>query len=439
MTQKPVSCRISRVANRKAVNIRNDTQTKIGTRNAVYLDYAATTPVDPDVIAVMIQHLGLHGVFGNAASQTHCFGREAEKAVEKAREQVADLINADPSEIIWTSGATESINLAIKGLAHGCIGRGKHLVTSMLEHKAVLDSCDQLTREGFEITYISPNQDGLISPEDVKQALRDDTILVSLIHTNNEVGTITNINAIGEITRARGIVFHVDATQSAARLILDTRLIQADLISLSGHKMYGPKGVGVLYVRRSPRVRIEAQMHGGDQEQGIRSGTLATHQLVGMGEAAKLVCKHRSRDVEMIAALDARLLSRLTEIEQVFVNGSKKHRVAGIVNIGFACVESESLMMSLKDVAISSGSACTSSSIKPSHVLRALGLPDALASCSVRFSIGRFTTVEEIDFTVKRVKDSVNALRKLSSQWPLLCRRDSTKKPHFQKQQAAIT
>ncbi len=407
------------------MNIHGNTQSGRVVRNPIYLDYAAAMPADPSVISVMTQHLGLNGTFGNAASRTHCFGQEADKAVEQAREQVAKLINADSSEIVWTSGATESINLAIKGVAHGYAGRGKHLVTSRLEHKATLDSCGQLVREGFEITYINPDEHGLISPERVKCAIRNDTILVSLMHVNNEVGTITDIIEISEITRDRKIAFHVDAAQSAARLPIDTKLIQADLISLSGHKMYGPKGIGVLYVRRCPRVRIEPQMHGGDHEQGIRSGTLATHQLVGMGEAANLVCKYRSRDVEMIATLDAHLLSRLTEIEQVFVNGNQKHRVAGIVNIGFACVESESLMMSLKDVAISSGSACTSSSIEPSHVLRALGLPDALTSCSVRFSLGRFTTAEEIDFTVERVKDSVNALRKLSPQWSSLCRSDS--------------
>ena len=421
------------------MNIRSGTQTEHGLRDAVYLDYAATTPVDSDVVEVMTQYLGLHGTFGNAASRTHCFGRAAEKAVEKAREQVAALINADSSEIVWTSGATESINLAIKGVAHGCIGGGKHLVTSRLEHKAVLDSCDQLAREGFEITHISPDRDGLISPECVERALRNDTILVSLMHVNNEVGTITDIDAIGEITRARGIAFHVDAAQSSARLLLDVSLVQADLISLSGHKMYGPKGVGVLYVRSRPRVRIEPQMHGGDQEQGIRSGTLATHQLVGMGEAANLVCKRRNRDVKMIATLDAYLITRLSEIEHVLVNGSEKHRVAGIANVSFACVDSESLMMSLKDVAISSGSACTSSSIEPSHVLRSLDLPGDIANCSVRFSFGRFTTVEEIDFAVERVKNSVNTLRELSPQWQSFCQSDCAKKSRSQGHQTVTT
>ena len=405
----------------------------------VYLDYAATTPVDPQVIAEMTQYLGLDGTFGNAASRSHRFGQEAEEAVEKAREQVAQLINADPSEIVWTSGATESVNLAIKGVAHGYAHRGKHIVTSSLEHKAVLDSCDKLSHEGFEITYISPNQDGLISPELVKQALRDDTILVSLMHVNNEIGTITDVSAIGEITRARGIPFHVDAAQSAARLSLDTRSVQADLISLSGHKMYGPKGVGALYVRRRPRVRIEPQMHGGGQEQGIRSGTLATHQLVGIGEAAQLTCERLNRDVEAVAALDRRLLDRLTDIEHTFINGNKANRVSGIVNVGFACVESESLLMALKDVAISSGAACTSARVESSHVLRSLGLPETLASCSVRFSLGRFTTKEEVDFAAARVRNSVNALRQLSPQWRALRRSGRDTKPYPRVQKVVTT
>lgn len=406
----------------------------------VYLDYAATTPVDPQVIAVMTQYLGLDGTFGNAASRSHHFGQEAGAAVEKARNQVAQLINADPSEIVWTSGATESVNLAIKGVAHAYAHRGKHIVTSSLEHKAVLASCDKLARDGFKITYISPKQDGLISPELVKEAMRDDTILVSLIHVNNEVGTITDVNAISEITRARGIPLHVDAAQSVARLSLDTRSVKADLISLSGHKMYGPKGVGALYVRRCwPRVQIEPQIHGGGQEQGIRSGTLATHQLVGMGEAAQLICERRNRDVEAIAELDRRLLDRLADIEHTFINGNSENRVSGIVNIGFACVESESLMMSLKDVAISSGSACTSSRVEPSHVLRSLGLPEDLASCSVRFSLGRFTTEEEVDFAVSCVRNSVGALRQLSPQWRALRRSDHATNPYPRVRPAVMT
>ena len=402
------------------MNIRSVPQIEQGSRRGVYLDYAATTPADPQVIAVMNRCLGVEGIFGNASSRSHRFGWEAKEKVERAREQVAELLNVSPDEIIWTSGATESINLAVKGVAHGYADRGKHLVTSSLEHKAVLDSCDQLSKEGFEITYVSPDRDGLISPERVKQALRDDTILVSLMHVNNEIGTITDIRAISEITRARGIAFHVDAVQSAARLPLDMRLIQADLVSLSGHKMYGPKGVGVLYIRRCTGVRIEPQIHGGDQEQGVRSGTLATHQVVGMGEAAQLTCERRKHDVEAVTVLDRRLLECIADIEDTYINGNKTHRVAGIVNVGFACVESESLMMSLKDVAISSGSACTSSHVETSHVLRALGLPEDLASCSVRFSFGRFTTEEEVDFAAARVRESVNALRQLSLQWEAL-------------------
>ncbi len=412
------------------MSIGRNTQTECRPRDAVYLDYAATTPVDTQVIAVMIRYLGLEGIFGNAASRSHRFGREAEEAVEMAREQVAELINADPSEIVWTSGATESVNLAIKGVAHGHADQGKHLVTSSLEHHAVLDSCDQLAREGYEITYVDPDRDGLISPEHVEQALRDDTILVSLMHVNNEVGTITDIKAISEITRARGIAFHVDAAQGAARLSLDLRSIHADLVSLSGHKMYGPKGIGALYVRHRPRVRIEPQIHGGGQEQGIRSGTLATHQVVGMGKAAQLTCERRKQDVEAVAVLDHRLLERLADIEHTFINGNETHRVSGIANVGFACVESESLMMSLKDVAISSGSACTSSHVESSHVLRSLGLPDDLASCSVRFSLGRFTTEQEVDFAAERVRESVNALRQLSPQWRSLHRNIRKTKPN---------
>ena len=400
------------------MNSSSDMQAKRSSKHAVYLDYAATTPADPRVIAAMSECLGIDGVFGNAASHSHCFGWEADRRVEDARGQVADLINADTSEIIWTSGATESINLALKGVAKGCAGQGRHIVTSSLEHKAVLDSCNQLTREGFDVTRIQPNPDGLISPENVRDVLRDDTILVSLMHVNNEVGTITDIQEIGEITRSREIVFHVDAAQSVARLPLDAKSIQVDLISLSGHKMYGPKGIGALYVRRAPHVRLVPQIHGGAQEQGLRSGTLATHQIVGMGEAARLIRKYRSRYSQALAALDSRLFSHLTAIEGAFVNGNQVSRVPGILNIGFNCVESESLMMSLSDVAISSGSACTSLHVQPSHVLLSLGVTEDFASCSVRFSLGRYTTEDEVDFAAERVKSTVHALRKLSSKWP---------------------
>ena len=418
------------------VSLRSNMHIEQEPRRTIYLDYAATTPVDPRVAEVMVQYLDINGVFGNAASRSHCFGWKAKEAVEKAREHVATLINADPSEIVWTSGATESINLAIKGVAHGRTGKGKHIVTSSLEHKTVLDSCAQLASEGFEITYVGPDQDGLISPEHVKQALRDDTILVSLMHVNNEIGTITDITAIGEITRARGITLHVDAAQSTARLPLDTRSIQADLISLSGHKMYGPKGVGALYVHRRFLRQIEPQMHGGGQEQGIRSGTLATHQLVGMGEAARLMHKRLNHDVKTVAALDHRLLNHLADIECAFVNGNQAHRVPGIVNIAFACVENESLMMSTREVAIASGSACTSARIEPSHVLRALGLPENLASCSIRFSLGRFTTTKDIDLAAVYVRQSVDALRLLSPEWQLYQQNDFAPQHHYHARQA---
>lgn len=402
---------------RLKVSSRNGIRIEREAGNAVYLDYAATTPVDRRVIAAMSRCLGIDGVFGNAASRPHRFGQEAREAVEKAREQVAALLNADPAEIVWTSGATESINLAIKGAAHARAGRGRHIVTSGLEHKAVLDSCGRLALEGFKVTHLRPGADGLISPESVEEALRDDTILVSLMHVNNETGAVTDIEAAGEVTRSRGIVFHVDAAQSAARLPLDMRSVQADLVSLSAHKMYGPKGAGALYARRRPRVRLEPLIHGGGHEQGLRSGTLATHQIVGMGEAARLARERRARDAAAAAALDRRLLDSLLGMERVSLNGSATRRAPGIVNAAFACVKSESLMMVLKDVAVSSGSACTSSRIEPSHVLQALGVPGDLAACSIRFSLGRFTTAQEIDFAARRVRESVEALRELSPQW----------------------
>lgn len=388
----------------------------------VYLDYAATTPVDPEVAKLMTRYLGLDGTFGNASSRTHCFGWEAREAVEKGREQVAELLNADPVEIVWTSGATESINLAIKGVALGNAGRGRHVVTSSLEHKASLDSCSELALQGFEISYVDPDQEGLITPKRVEATLRTDTTLVSLMHVNNEVGTVTDVQAIGEITRSRGIAFHIDAAQSASRLPLDAHLMGADLISLSGHKIYGPKGVGALYVRRSPRVRIAPQIHGGGHEQGLRSGTLATHQIVGMGMAAQMMVDRREQDAELFSALDRRLLEHMATIDRAFVNGNELYRVPGIMNVAFECVDSESLMMALKDVAISSGSACTSSRVESSHVLLSLGLSEELASCSVRFSLGRFSTQEEIDFAAKAVGESVYALRRISPQWELLSR-----------------
>lgn len=383
----------------------------------VYLDYAATTPADQSVIDAMVQHLGFEDNFGNPSSQSHQFGRMAEEAVETARCHLAELINADSSEIVWTSGATESINLAIKGVAYERADQGVHIVTSTLEHKAVLDSCAYLAHEGFEITYITPDQNGMISPKKVREALRDDTILVSLMHVNNEIGTITDIDTIGQITRDRKIPFHVDAAQSSARLPIDTNKMPVDLISLSGHKMYGPKGVGALYIRKRSGISIKPQMHGGGQESGIRPGTLPTHQLVGMGEAALLLKQRLHRDVETIATLDRCLLDSLADIELARLNGNQEHRVPGIINISFAYVENESLLMSLKDVAISSGSACTSSRIEPSHVLLGLGVSEDAANCSVRFSLGRQTTKEEIDFAATRVRKSVKLLRELSPEW----------------------
>lgn len=384
----------------------------------VYLDYASTTPVDPMVVRVMTRYLGQDGVFGNPASRSHHYGWEAEKAVEEARAQVANLMNAEPREIIWTSGATESDNLAIKGAAHFHASRGKHIVTSALEHKAVLDSCRCLEQEGFETTYLEPDRDGVITPMCVKDALREDTSLVSLMHVNNEIGTITDIASIGEITREREIKFHVDAAQSAARLRLDMQNIQADYVSLSAHKMYGPKGVGALYVRNRRSTRLQAQMHGGGHERGLRSGTLATHQVAGMGEAARLARERLVVDSAHVEALTRRLLNRLNRIEQIFVNGERAHSVPGIVNVGFACVESESLMMRLKnEVALSSGSACTSASLEPSYVLHALGVDEEMAYSSLRFSLGRFTTQEEVDYATERIYASVVELRSLSPLW----------------------
>ncbi|NVK40965.1 MAG: IscS subfamily cysteine desulfurase [Oceanospirillaceae bacterium] len=385
----------------------------------IYLDYSATTPVDPRVAEKMIECLTTEGNFGNPASRSHLFGWKAEEAVENARRQVADLINADPREIVWTSGATESDNLAIKGAAHFYQKKGKHIITSKIEHKAVLDTTRQLEREGFEVTYLEPNKDGLIEPSVVADAIREDTILVSLMHVNNEIGTITDIAAIGEITRAKGIIFHVDAAQSAGKIEIDLDKMKVDLMSFSAHKIYGPKGIGALYVRRKPRVRIEAQMHGGGHERGMRSGTLATHQIVGMGEAFRIAKEEMAQENERIVSLRDRLLDGVKNMEEVYVNGSLTQRVPGNLNISFAFVEGESLLMSLKDLAVSSGSACTSASLEPSYVLRALGLNDELAHSSIRFSIGRFTTEEEIDHVVDEIQGAVGKLRELSPLWDM--------------------
>lgn len=385
----------------------------------IYLDYSATTPVDPRVAEKMMSCLTPEGNFGNPASRSHMFGWKAEEAVETARRQVADLLGADPREIVWTSGATESDNLAIKGVAHFYSKKGKHIITSKIEHKAVLDTCRQLEREGYEVTYLTPGSDGIITPQMVADALREDTILVSLMHVNNEIGTITDIAAIGELTRSHGVLFHVDAAQSAGKLPLDMGKMKVDLLSLSGHKMYGPKGIGALYVRRKPRVRLEAQMHGGGHERGMRSGTLPTHQIVGMGEAARLCQEEMVQESEHLKKLRDRFWDGVKAMEEVHVNGSQEQRVAGNLNVSFAFVEGESLLMSLKDLAVSSGSACTSASLEPSYVLRALGLNDELAHSSLRFSFGRFTTEEEVDYAVKQIRVAVDKLRELSPLWDM--------------------
>lgn len=385
----------------------------------IYLDYSSTTPVDPRVAEKMIQCLSPEGNFGNPASRSHVFGWRAEEAVEDARRQVADLINADPREIVWTSGATESDNLAIKGVANFYSKKGRHIVSSRIEHKAVLDTCRQLEREGYEVTYLEPDRDGLITPEMVAGALRDDTTLVSLMHVNNEIGVINDITAIGELTRARKIIFHVDAAQSAGKIPLDMESMKVDLLSVSAHKLYGPKGVGALYVRRKPRVRLEAQMHGGGHERGMRSGTLPTHQIVGLGEACRIAAAEMDGERARLEKLKDRLLSQIADLEEVHINGSLEQRVPGILNISFAYVEGESLMMSLKDLAISSGSACTSASLEPSYVLRALGLSDELAHSSLRISLGRFTTEAEVDHAVVEIREAVSKLRELSPLWDM--------------------
>ncbi len=385
----------------------------------IYLDYSATTPVDPRVAEKMVGCLTLEGNFGNPASRSHLFGWKAEEAVETARRQVADLIGADPREIVWTSGATESDNLAIKGVAHFYHKKGKHIITSKIEHKAVLDTCRQLEREGFEVTYLTPGADGLITPPMVADALREDTILVSLMHVNNEIGTITDIAAIGELTRKHGVLLHVDAAQSAGKIPLDMQAMKVDLLSLCAHKIYGPKGIGALYVRRKPRVRIEAQIHGGGHERGMRSGTLPTHQIVGMGEACRIAQEEMSDEYQRLKGLRDRFLGHVKDMEEVYVNGSLDERYPGNLNVSFAFVEGESLLMSLKDLAVSSGSACTSASLEPSYVLRALGLNDELAHSSIRFSFGRFTTEEEVDYAAEQARTAVEKLRELSPLWDM--------------------
>ncbi|MDG1012335.1 MAG: IscS subfamily cysteine desulfurase [Luminiphilus sp.] len=385
----------------------------------IYLDYLSTTPVDPRVADAMSECLSMEGTFGNPASRSHVFGWKAEEAVENARAQIADLINADPREIVWTSGATESDNLAIKGAAHFYRKKGQHIVTSKIEHKAVLDTCRQLEREGFEVTYLEPNKAGLTTPESVQAALRPDTVVVSVMHANNEIGVVNDIAGIGEVCRAAGVIYHVDAAQSTGKVPLDMETMKVDLLSMSAHKMYGPKGVGALYVRRKPRVRLEAQMHGGGHERGMRSGTLATHQAVGFGEAARIAKEEMVDETSRLISLRARFWQGLEDLQEVHINGDVERRLPGALNVSFAFVEGESLLMSLKDLALSSGSACTSASLEPSYVLRALGLNDELAHSSLRFSFGRFTSEADIDHAITQVRRAVEKLRELSPLWDM--------------------
>ena len=384
-----------------------------------YMDYSATTPVDARVAKKMAACLTMEGNFGNAASRSHYYGWQAEKAIDTARNQVASLVGADPREIVWTSGATESDNLAIKGIAHFYHKRGKHIITLKTEHKAVLDTCRQLEREGFEVTYLDPMANGLLDLEVFKAALREDTILVSIMHVNNEVGVIQDIQTIGDICRANKTFFHVDAAQSAGKVAIDLESLPVDLMSFSAHKIYGPKGMGALYVRRKPRVRIEAQMHGGGHERGMRSGTLATHQIVGMGEAFAIAEAEMAEENVKIEKLRDRLLAGFADMEEVVINGDMKSRIPGNLNISFNYVEGESLMMAISDVAVSSGSACTSASLEPSYVLRALGLSDELAHSSIRFTIGRYTTEDEVDEAITLVREKVQKLRDLSPLWDM--------------------
>ena len=384
----------------------------------IYLDYSATTPVDPRVAEKMIPYLVEK--FGNPASRSHAFGWEAEAAVEAARDQVAALVNADPKEIVWTSGATESNNLAIKGAANFYSGKGKHLITVKTEHKAVLDTCRELERQGFEVTYLDVQENGLLDLEVLKAALRPDTILVSVMFVNNEIGVIQPIAEIGEICREKGILFHVDAAQATGKVEIDLAALKVDLMSFSAHKTYGPKGIGALYVRRKPRVRLEAQMHGGGHERGFRSGTLATHQIVGMGEAFRIAREEMAEENARVRALRDRLFKGVSDLEAVFVNGDLEQRVPHNLNISFAYVEGESMLMAVKDLAVSSGSACTSASLEPSYVLRALGREDELAHSSIRFTIGRFNTEEEIDYAIDLLRAKIGKLRELSPLWEMV-------------------
>ncbi|MBN9474181.1 MAG: IscS subfamily cysteine desulfurase [Bordetella sp. SCN 67-23] len=387
-------------------------------KTPVYLDYSATTPVDPRVVDAMVPWL--YEQFGNPASRSHAYGWDAERAVEIAREQVAALVNADPREIVWTSGATESDNLAIKGAAHFYAERGKHIITVKTEHKAVLDTCRELEREGFEVTYLDVQENGLLDLEAFKAAIRPDTILASVMYVNNEIGVIQDIEKLGEICREKRVIFHVDAAQATGKVVIDLATLKVDLMSFCAHKMCGPKGIGALYVRRKPRVRIEAQMHGGGHERGMRSGTLATHQIVGMGEAFRLAQEEMATENERVRMLRDRLWAGLSTMDEVYLNGDMEQRIPHNLNVSFNYVEGESLIMAVKELAVSSGSACTSASLEPSYVLRALGRSDELAHSSIRFTLGRFTTEEEIDFTVQLIRGKVDKLREMSPLWEMV-------------------
>ena len=388
-------------------------------KTPIYLDYASTTPIDKRVADKMFEYMTTDGMYGNPASRSHSFGWDADDAVSKSRKHIADLINADPREIVWTSGATESDNLAIKGAAHFYKKKGKHIITLKTEHKAVLDACRQLEREGFEVTYMEPMSSGLLDLDKLESEIRKDTVLISIMHVNNEIGVIQDIETIGELCRSKNIIFHVDAAQSAGKIEIDLQKTKVDLMSFSAHKIYGPKGIGALYVRRKPRVRLEAQIHGGGHERGLRSGTLPTHQIVGMGEAFRIAKEEMNQDFENISKLRNRLWNGVKDMEEVYLNGDFENRYPGIMNISFNYVEGESLIMATKDIAVSSGSACTSASLEPSFVLRAIGRSDELAHSSLRMSIGRFTTEEEIDATINTVKIAVEKLRALSPLWEM--------------------
>ena len=391
----------------------------MSTQSTIYLDYASTTPVDPRVASKMMEFLTPEGEFGNPASRSHRFGWKADEAVEEARSHVANLVNCDPREIVWTSGATEADNLAIKGVARFYKNKGNHIITSKIEHKAVLDPCRQLEREGFEVTYLDPDEGGVISPESVKEAIKDTTILVSIMHINNELGTINNLEKIGEIVRQKGAFFHVDAAQSTGKINIDLSNLPVDLMSFSAHKTYGPKGIGALYVRRKPRVRLEALIHGGGHERGMRSGTLATHQIVGMGEAFKIANEEMPADHKKVNKFHQDFLEKVKEIDHVYINGDLDNKVPNILNVSFNFVESESLIMGFKDIAVSSGSACTSASLEPSYVLRALGRKDELAHSSIRFSFGRFTSNDDVKNTLDILGNVVHRLRELSPLWEM--------------------